>query len=259
MLCQFLHIRYFTEAVFDIHNCINVTVSDCYFLNNSGTGIILEPFRGNSGALAITYNYMDTSLNGPIIIVSDCTFVNNSAAATMNRRTTNQIFATGVLTGRGGAMALFVNETNLDISARVINCSFTGNYASEFAGGLYVYFAGLGSHNVSVEDCHFYSNRATLGAGGVIFVGTRGNILDPHVYYATRCHFEYNSAAVGGGLYFSIDLSEGRSNMAHLSRCTFIHNMISNERDGYGAAFTVVNAENYSDKELFPINTITDW
>ena len=124
---------------------------------------------------------------------------------------------------------------------------------------LYLSMKANSIYQLGSEDSQFHTNKATLGAGGLILVGTRGTIARPHTYYVTRCDFESNSAAVGGGVYFSIDLSEGRSNVAHLTQCTFTYNTISNEQDGYGAAFTVVNAENYSDKELFPINTITDW
>ena len=243
--------------MFDIHNCINVTVSDCYFLNNYGTGIIQEPFRGNTGALAITYYNMDTSFDNPTSIVSGCTFNNNSAAA-IERLTTNKFFSTGVFTGRGGSMGIFINEANFNIRAKVINCSYGNSYASDFGGGLYVFASGLGSHNVSIEKTLFSSNRAIRAAGGLIFTGTSSTFSKPHTFYVTQCRFESNSAGIGGALFFSSEVRNGRS-VAHISQCIFVHNILTDQQDGFGAAFTVVNSEKYTNKELFPTHTMSDW
>ena len=240
--------------MFDIHNCINVTISDCYFLNNYGTGIILEPYRGNSGALAITYNYMDTSLNDPIIIVSDCMFINNSA---INHSTSNQVFSTKIFTGRGGAMAILVNESNFTVTVRVINSNYTNNYAS-LGGGLYMFLSGYALHNASVENCAYHSNMANLGGGGIVSAGTRGLVSMQRTISYTDCHFESNLALVGGGMLFSLVYSGGQSNIGHFTRCTFIGNKISNEDEGFGAALAINNGENFSNKELFP-NTMKDW
>ena len=256
--------RYFSEAVFDIHNCINVTVSDCYFLNNHGTGIILEPFRGNTGALAISYNNLNTSLQylgNPNIIVSNCKFSNNSAYAVANILNINERFSAGVLTGRGGAMALFINETNTDISARVSNCSYNENYAREFGGGLYVNFISLGGHNalhVSVENSWFYTNQAIRGGGGLLFTGSsRSDTFNS--YTIMKCHFESNGGTMGGAVFFAVAISKGHSNVVHISQSTFVGNVVTNEQSGFGAAIAATNIENFNGQELFVINTITDW
>ena len=90
-------------------------------------------------------------------------------------------------------------------------------------------------------------------------MGTNGTISRPHTYYATRCHFEKNGAVVGGGLFFFIDLSEGRSNIAYISLCTFVNNVAIDKQQGYGAAIAVVNSESYTNEDLFPVNHLTDW
>ena len=155
-------------------------------------------------------------------------------------------------------MGIFINETTVDVLARVTNCNYVNNYASDFAGGVYIFSAGHGSHNVSIKDCTFHHNKAVRGAGGLIHVGTNGTISRPHTFYVTRCHFESNSAGVGGAVFFSSELSEGRSNVAHISQCKFIGNILTDEH-GFGAALAVLNGENYSDRKMFPTHTLTDW
>ena len=108
LLQHLINYRYFTEAVFDIHNSIDVTVFNCSFLHNGGTGVIQEPYRGNIGALSITYNNISSSASNPHITVTSCNFTNNSALARVNFRSPNQVVRSGVLTGKGGAMAVFV-------------------------------------------------------------------------------------------------------------------------------------------------------
>ena len=236
--------------MFDIHNCINVTVSDCYFLNNYGTGIILERFRGNTGALAITYYNINTSLDDPTIIVSGCTFTNNSADS-MEITHSTKVLLTGIFRGRGGSMGIFINEPNFNIRARVINCSYINSYAREIGGGLYILATGR-SHNVSIEESLFLLNRAIRIAGGLIFYGSRSNsnFSKPHTFLVTQCQFESNSAAVGGALFFGGD----RRIVVHINQCKFIGNILTDQKDGTGAAFS--NANLISDKHNIHI---TDW
>ena len=238
--------------MFDIHNCVNVTVSDCYFLNNSGTGIIQnEPLRGNTGALAITYYNINTSLDDPTIIVSGCNFTNNSAMGEMTH--TNQAFSTGIFRGRGGSMGIFINEPKFNIRARVINCSYISSYARETGGGLYILATGR-SHNVSIEESLFLLNRAIGTAGGLIFYGLKSNssFSNSHTFLVTQCQFESNSAATGGALYVG-----GYGHIVvHINQCKFMDNILTDQRDGTGAAFS--NANLISDKYNIHI-IITDW
>ena len=101
LISHLINYRYFAEAVFDIHNSLHVIVFNCSFLHNRGTGVIQEPFYGNTGALSITYYNMSSSASNPNNTVTLCNFTNNSALATVNYRSTSQIAHIGVLTGRG--------------------------------------------------------------------------------------------------------------------------------------------------------------
>uniref|UniRef100_A0A1X7UZL8 Right handed beta helix domain-containing protein n=1 Tax=Amphimedon queenslandica TaxID=400682 RepID=A0A1X7UZL8_AMPQE len=251
---------YFKEAVFDIHNCYNVTILESFFTSNRGTGITEKPYRGNTGSLSITYNHVETgSIPGnPIIIIKSCRFINNSATAETSFKSANQVFGKGVLTGRGGGMAVFARENVFNISVLITDCEFKENSARSYAGGAYILFNGYGHHIVLIKSCYFRSNYAGVGGGGQIFVGTQGLTESPHVFQIKNCTFHDNKATVGAALYYSINLDGGRSNRAHIADCVFTNNSLLSEHDGFGVAIAVDIGDNYEEKESFPVNTISN-
>ena len=259
LLPHLITYRYFGEAVFDIHNSINVTVLNCSFLHNRGTGVIQEPYRGNTGSLSITYNNMSSSASNPNITVTLCNFTNNSALATVNFRSTNHVVRSGVLTGRGGAMAICVNENHFNITAYVSGCYFAHNTARSYGGSLYYLFRGHGSHFEEVNSCCFLNNSAQLCGGGIIVGGTKGTVNAPHIFYALNCTFIGNKALCGAGLYYAIGLSGSYTNIVHLESNNFTHNSLLNGHSGYGAAFAMDIVDNYEEKGYFPVNTLNNW
>ena len=160
LLPHLINYRYLAEAVFDIHNSLRVIVFNCLFLHNRGTGVIQEPYRGNTGALSITYYNMSSSASNPNNTVTLCNFINNSALATVNYRLTSQVGHRGVLTGRGGAMGVFVKKNHFNITAYIHSFYFEHNTARSFGGSLYYTFCGHGSHFAEVNSCYFFSNSA---------------------------------------------------------------------------------------------------
>ena len=232
-----------------------------FFLNNIGTGITQKPYRGNTGALSITYNHVEPgSIPGdPVITVNSCFFINNSATAETSFKSANQVFGKGILTGRGGAMAVFVRENNYNITVRTTDCTFTQNSARSYAGAVYYLFNGLGHHTGSVSSSFYESNFAGIGGGGQILVGTKGLTEFPHVFSIENCTFLDNKATVGAGLYYSINLDGGRSNRADITNSRFINNLLLNQHDGFGVAIAADIADNYQGKDSFPINTIGNW
>ena len=259
ILCT-LSIRYFTEAVFDIHNCINITVSDCYFLNNYGTGIIPQPYRGNTGALAITYNDMDTSLDNPNIAIENCTFDNNYVT-TRDRAAglADQVFATSIFKGRAGGIAIFVREDHFNITATISNCLMSNNSAQFYGGSTYILFGGDRAHVANVIDTIFESNHAEEGGGGMIILGTRGQEANPHIFQVHRCLFRSNVAKLASGLYYSINLNGEKTNIIQIADCTFVNNKLLNRTVGFGSAFVVDVAIVHEEKESFPLNTLSNW
>ena len=245
--------------MFDIHNCIEVNVQNCTFTHNYGTGIINEPFRGNTGALAITYNYLGSSASNPNVSVTGSVFVNNSVYPNMTFRTVDEVFESGVFTDRGGGMAIFVREDHFNVSALVSGCYFVKNKVGSFGGAMYILFNGFGAHLAIVEDSVFDSNMAVLGGAGAIFVGGQGTLGAPHIFNTKSCAFINNFSTSGSGLFHGILLNGGRTNIFHILDCKFVSNVLLDQQNGFGAAISGYMSEDFKERESFPVNTIRDW
>ena len=251
--------RYFNEAVFDIHNSHYVRVHKCSFTDNYGSGIINEPYRGNTGALSITYNNTESSATNPFVIVSDTNFTNNSADPTDNFLTINQIISSGVHVGSGGGMAVFVREYNFDITATIKGCSFSHNFARFFGGGLYVRFHGGGGHKAYIEDNIFDSNRAIIKGAGLILVGIQSSHNRTQLYYIKGCKFTSNVAKVGGAIDYSTDISAVSTNAVHIENSSFGGNYLSDDNTGFGAALAIEISKFFVAKESLLIKTMKNW
>ena len=79
---------------------------------------------------------MNGSAANPIVTVSETRFLQNSAFPTKNVLTVSQAFSSGLFTGRGGGLALFITEDNFTITVRVSGCYFSHNFAQNFGGGM---------------------------------------------------------------------------------------------------------------------------
>lgn len=91
-------------------------------------------------------------------------------------------------------------------SPTVANCTFSGNSAASYGGGIYNY---NGSHS-NVTNCIFSGNNATYGGGGMF-----NNVeCSPTV---ENCTFSGNTAIGGGGMFNS-------TNSPTVTNCTFSDN-----------------------------------
>ena len=91
------------------------------------------------------------------------------------------------------------------------------------------------------------------------FLGTKGTLNAPHTFYAINCTFIGNKAPLVAGLYYSLNLNGGYTNIVHFEGNNFTYNSLLNNRDGFGAAIVMEIADNYDEKDFFPVNTITNW
>ena len=202
---------------------------------------------------------MNSSATNPFVIVSDTNFSNNTADPTKNFLTTNQVISSGVLVGRGGGMAVFVREYNFDITATIKGCSFSHNFVRSFGGGLYVRFHGGGGHKAYIEDNIFDTNRAIIGGAGLILVGIQSSHNRTQLYHIKGCKFSRNVAKVGGGIYYSTDISAVSTNAVHIENSSFIGNHLSDENTGFGAALAVEISSYFVAKESLLIKTMKNW
>ena len=197
--------RYFSEAALDIFNCQEVFLDNLDVTHNTGTGIVRDSYRGNTGGVAIGINSASVNFSAsPVIEISNSIFTNNSALATSRFHTISQTSFDQVFTGRGGALGVFINESFYNVTSVISNCIFKGNFARSFGGGIYVILNGLtAQHKVMLERTSILSSAVELhGGGGMQFSFLSNGIPGfPHMAIFTECIFEDNTAEAGGGIY----------------------------------------------------------
>ena len=254
--CVFTNFR---EAVLDIYNSAHVSISNSNFSNNSGTGNVLLPYRGNTGAVSIGYNKIEfISITNQTVSIQNCSFTNNRAnASTQSSLTSSNIVAQGIITGRGGALGLLINESFHNVTALITDCQFINNFASSFGGGVYLVLNGMGTqHRVTVDNCHFINNTATLGAGGIsIAYLTNGEFNYPITAVIQNCHFLGNQGENGGAVYiFPGSRLGGDGNVAFIDKSTFENN----EASDIGGAIAAATYSIFRAKELLPLYQISN-
>ena len=252
--CAFVN---FTEAALDIYNSAHVTIANSNFSNNSGTGNVLLPFRGNTGAVAIGYNKVKSiSITNQTILVQNCVFTNNRANVSKESfLTSSNIVAQGIFTGRGGGLGLLINESFHNITALIVDSQFVNNFASSFGGGFYVVFNGTGTqHRVTVNNTHFINNTGILGAGGMNTAYlTNGELDYPITATIQNSYFYGNQGETGGAMYiFPASTFGGDGNVAFIENCFYENNEASN----IGGAIAAATYSLFRAKQVLPLYRI---
>ena len=249
----------FSEGVFDIFNSNNITIVNSSFIDNYGTGTVLIPFRGNTGAVAVGYdNDKPSHVVNPSIMVECCLFINNSANATAESiRSATSLVSDNEITGRGGGFGLFMKEFVQNITAIIKDCKFISNFAVSFGGGVYVAFNGHINQHVEFGSCQFQSNTAGMGAGGacIVFLSTGVREL-PMSCTFYDCNFIQNSAGNGGAIYiFPEYTTGGDGNVVFIENCTFEEN----EALSNGGAVATTSYALFRQIGLLPVYQIVNW
>ena len=135
LYCEF---KNFSEAVFDIYASAHIKITNSNFSDNTGTGGVLLPFRGNTGAVSI--GYFQNQKTNPTVLVNNCIFTNNKA--TISKRSilaSSHSVLNGIYVGRGGAIGLLVYESSYNVTAVITNSIFVNNFASGFGGSVFMW------------------------------------------------------------------------------------------------------------------------
>ena len=174
----------------------DATISDSYFVNNSGRwGGALSVMGGES---SIATNFID---------IDGTKFVNNSAlyGGAMfvwgsNYSISNSVFDNNSAFGKGNMTpnnnnggALVVTQGNIPISGTIINSNFTNNKA-QYGGA-----AWINEGTIDISNSNFINNTATVEAGAIGFEPAYTKITA--TVYATN--FINNTAGVDGGAIYS--------------------------------------------------------
>ena len=174
----------------------DATISDSYFVNNSGRW---------GGALSVMGGESSSATN--FIDIDGTKFVNNSAlyGGAMfvwgsNYSISNSVFDNNSAFGKGNMTpnnnnggALVVTQGNIPISGTIINSNFTNNKA-QYGGA-----AWINEGTVDISNSNFINNTATVEAGAIGFEPAYTKITA--TVYGTN--FINNTAGVNGGAIYS--------------------------------------------------------
>ena len=193
--------RNFSEAVLDIYNCAFTQIDSVYLCDNHGTDRLREPYRGNSGGIAIGYNLLPGENDRSITTITNSVFVRNEARGfiTPERAVTSEAYR-----GRGGGIGIYLNETYTDIVINVTDCIFEHNKAAVYGGAFYFVSSSYPTvqHIINLERCHFSDNDAPLGSGAISlsYFGT-ANESRQHSFVVKDTNFTRNFGEAGGAFY----------------------------------------------------------
>ena len=215
-----------------VNNSSNVEVLGLNIANSTGRGLAMidvmgiinivdSVFSGNGNSIRTSYQggLVIVLRNNSTVKVLRCTFLRNIA------RITDKLKAYKNKKHGGGALIIFRKYTSNN--RIIVNESlFEYNYA-EFGAGLKLLYEGGSSSNISIAQCTFNGNNASVSGGG-LDVGamplTESNTDFPsgNSIIILECNFTSNAALFGGGL--GIYASDGLIHSLKIESCNFSNN-----------------------------------
>ena len=188
-----------------MYNCITTEIVNCSFTDNHATSFIQDSqYRGNAGGVAIGFHGVSpTNQTKPSVLVGGSTFKGNTAYPE-NQVTSSALVQRRVFVGRGGGLAVYVEEDD-PVIIKVIDCTFINNSAATRGGGVFLFLDGkLSSHAFLLADSLLEGNSV---------IGTNGSDGS-------------GSGGAGGGIATSLftPLDKRFPNSVVITNCTFRHN-----------------------------------
>ena len=226
---------------FDITNCEAVGAGSAVFMSGGTIG---------------TLTYSNSDITGCKTTLEDASEVGGTfrtiGSSSLNATFTNCNFKNNSSHCSGAGIYWNASGTNktargvsIDTAASISNCTFDGNYAGWYGGGIFC------EARMTVSSCEFRNNEATLMGGGIAFQlynnitrmfgdnETTSLVLDS----ATSLH--HNIAPVGGGISVRANATQAIENsQAYGHTITFqlggaqIYNNVATQ-DGGGVWFGV--------------------
>ena len=139
-------------------------------------------------------------MGDPVFLITRCNFTNNRATAKSLFRPPNNAVFNGIFSGRGGGIAIYINENNYDITGSIMDNFFLTNSVRLYGGAIFLVVFGKQTQNiVLVKRNAFVNNVAELGGGAIISTFFSNGIHDsPHTVIIEDCAFTGNRAETGG-------------------------------------------------------------
>ncbi|KAL5494004.1 hypothetical protein EMCRGX_G015272 [Ephydatia muelleri] len=199
----------------DVYNCLTTEIVDCSFEDNYATSVIQDSqYRGNAGGVAIGIHGVvrGTNQTKPSVLVAGSSFARNIAQPD-NQVTSSTLIQRRVFVGRGGGLAVYVEE-DAPVIITINGCTFSNNSATTRGGGVFLFLDGTRSgHMFLLANSVLEGNSVTAsngGGGGVVV--TLFIPLDkrfPNNVLISNCTLLRNQAHYGGGAYVLPALSPG--------------------------------------------------
>jgi len=191
------------QGIANINNCLfenNVQGTGTYgggaicIYNAANVNIENSSFVGNKGQRGGAINAHGTAAYS--LTVTNTTFANNEAEGSSN--------------ARGGAVYLTA-PTALEVNAKFINCTFTGNYAKNNGGGLCAFASSGKKIYIDLINCIIAYNKT----------GNHSDIdvwnLDSRVFFKTASNCIYGTAAGGAaGIVWTNSIQPADINLANI-------------------------------------------
>ncbi|KAL5493999.1 hypothetical protein EMCRGX_G015265 [Ephydatia muelleri] len=191
----------------DVYNCLTTEIVDCSFEDNYATSVIQDSqYRGNAGGVAIGIHGVvrGTNQTKPSVLVAGSSFARNIAQPD-NQVTSSTLIQRRVFVGRGGGLAVYVEE-DAPVIITINGCTFSNNSATSRGGGVFLLLDGTRSgHMFLLANSVLEGNNVTASDGGGGGVAITFFIpLDkrsPNSALISNCTFLHNQALFGGGAY----------------------------------------------------------
>eukprot|EP00731_Ephydatia_muelleri_P010203 Em0005g789a len=200
------------EGLWTCTIALTTEIVDCSFEDNYATSVIQDSqYRGNAGGVAIGIHGVvrGTNQTKPSVLVAGSSFARNIAQPD-NQVTSSTLIQRRVFVGRGGGLAVYVEE-DAPVIITINGCTFRNNSATTRGGGVFLFLDGTRSgHMFLLANSVLEGNSVTAsngGGGGVVV--TLFIPLDkrfPNNVLISNCTLLRNQAR-GDGYYVSFENS----------------------------------------------------
>jgi len=158
----------------------------------------------------------------------------------------NDAVARGILSGRGGALAIPVNITS-EFNCTVNNSVFVNNFAAVLGGAIYVPNSEITLNQTYVFGNNIFKMNSAKFGGGLCFVSyvrALTNFFQSNIFY--NCTFTKNTAdKIGGGVFLLPSFLGLGGTYVRFEKCRFY----SNSAMDHGGAAEIISSNRYGNRQ----------
>lgn len=222
--------------------------------------MVNDPNRGNTGAVAIAYYNMSSTVDPPptVTVTNSYFLYNNATVSDSQSATATRVLTSRSFKGRGAGMGVFLADSSNQVSVTIEGCWFVNNTSFRSGAGLYVVFDGENTnHSVTVSRSCFRDNNSGGRGGGLLlaFISS-GDPNSPMLARVSATNFTGNNASSGGGVgAIPADVTTGSGVNVILEDCRFHRNSAA----GFGGALRFAVFNTFSERVSLPNHQVINW